>query len=449
MPLPALYPGEAAATSSAPVQMMQAAQAERARKEEERQQKLATEKAMAAHSQAIADQQQQESQHRTAEDARQSKLRTMTGDIAVTAPTYGNVKWDEVDPSTRTDFSNRYGIDAMADAQKAWDSSVPPQNRVLRGQAAKLGIQVQPNASDEEVQTAIAQHQEAAQTATAAAAAQKENSATSGRNSLVIDRTKRMVQNMPQVRFYNAALANYDSIQRNSTKPNRTGADDAFLLQAAATMEAPGRSPTGNDVKEFMRANGIRGNLDVIAQRFEALFNQSPEAQAKAGRLMTDDLARQIAAASKNSLDTRRASLVDAITPHVNRLEDIGEDPYRHIQPSLVDAVYGPREGQPQNLPPAATPAQRDTVGSLQKELQNYHTNPQAYTPEVRQNFEGRWKALGGTVSQDANGLVSFQEPVAAPIAQGSIPTITTPEEHARIPKGQQFIWNGKTLTKQ
>lgn len=227
----------------------------------------------------------------------------------------------------------------------------PAADRLLRTQAARMGVTGLPaDASQEEIQDAIAQAAQKQQ----ASGEQKTSAAQDMAKQRVITQIQRQVQNNQQVRFYQGAKANYDSIAQNVAKPVRTGADDAFLMQAAATMEAPGRSPTGNDVKEFMRANGIRGNLDVLANRFDALINNSPEAQAKQGRILSDDLAKQIAAAAKNALETRRSSITESMTPFVNRLEDLGEDPYRHLPKSLVDDVYGTTQPQQPQIPAGA-----------------------------------------------------------------------------------------------
>lgn len=361
---------DATAASSPVVGLMDAATVKRQRDLQAWQQEQDLRNAQEARAKQSATLAAAHDTHIATQDQNAGLQRTMAGDMAISHPAYPGVRWDDLDQPTKDSYANRYGVDAMGGARTAWDSGLPQQNRVLRTQLSKLGGEAPPNATDDEVQTQIAgieqQNQaakEAAATAKTVAATQKDSDATAARNGVVIDRTKRMVQTNPQVKYYQAANANYDSIEKNVQKPVRTGADDAYLLQAAATMEAPGRSPTGNDVKEFMRANGITGNLDVIADRWNAIINRSPDAQAKAGRILSDQLARQIMAASKNSLDTRRASLTETIAPHVYRLEDIGEDPYRHLPKSLVDDVYGvsqqpqqPPQGQPANLPPAANP---------------------------------------------------------------------------------------------
>lgn len=236
----------------------------------------------------------------------------------------------------------------------------PPISQVQMDAAARLGIPVKPEMTPEDLQTLMAQKSEDRQTA---AATQKETQASQqaqNHNDNVINQTKRIVNTNPQFRQYQGAQANFDSISKNVSKPNRTGADDAFLAQAAATMEAPGRSPTAHDIAVFMQTRGIQGNLDVLAGKVQSMLDSNN--RNKAGRIFDDQTVQNLAAAAKNSIETRRESLREFMVPQINRMEDIGEDPYRHFPKSLVDDVYGVTGEKPQpgngTAPPAPKPGE-------------------------------------------------------------------------------------------
>lgn len=321
-------------------------------------------------------------QHLQTQDQNAGLQRTMAGDMAITSqnPAYKGTKWDaldSVDPNLRGSYADRYGVDAMGNAQALWDKNTPQYNRVLRGQASKAGIQFAPDASDDEVQSLIAQDAQQKEAAKQKAGESTQSAAT----QRLLTQVLRTAQNNKQVSGYQSARTNYDSVQRNAANPNRTGADDTFLLQAAATMENPTRSTTGNDIKEFMQAKGITGNLSTLADRYNALINQSPEAQTRAGRILDDRTVQQIAASAQRSLQARRESLTEIMTPFVNRMEDLGQDPYRHFPKELVDDVYGiagQQQPQGQVQQPQGQPSQPrgqpsvpvDTRNPIQQVLQ-------------------------------------------------------------------------------
>lgn len=162
-PIPLSPTGEATAQASPAVAMMQAAAEAKKRlldKTALDQQYKADEEARMQKQSDLATAREQ---HLQTQDQNAALQRTMAGDMAITSqnPAYKGKNWDavdSVDPYLKSNYFDRYGVDAMGNAGATWNKNVPQFDRVLRSQATKAGYSFAPDATDEEVRTGLTQH---------------------------------------------------------------------------------------------------------------------------------------------------------------------------------------------------------------------------------------------------------------------------------------------------
>lgn len=150
----------------------------------------------------------------------------------------------------------------------------------------------------------------------------------------------------PAVAGYYKIKPKYDSIMENITaKPmgDRNGVDDAFLLNAAAGIENVDRAPTQNDYKEMLRAAGVKGNLEVTAERLWGVFNNDPKYyQDRGTRILSDAMVQQIKSNADRILAPRKDLFMKAIEPTVNQLKSHGI-PLENVVPmGLMDDASSP-----------------------------------------------------------------------------------------------------------
>lgn len=147
----------------------------------------------------------------------------------------------------------------------------------------------------------------------------------------------------PALAGYYKLKPKYDSISENiSSKPlgERTGVDDAFLLNAAAGIENVDRAPTQNDYKEMLRAAGFRGNIEVATERLWGLFNNDPKYYQERGtRMLSDAMVQQIQANADRTLKPRKELLLRALAPVRERLKTHGIPESQVIPDGLIDDV--------------------------------------------------------------------------------------------------------------
>lgn len=255
--------------------------------------------------------------------------------------------------------AQRHAIDAYGPVlgpevwnKTATEMGVPPQetgtqSRVLDSRLAAAGVEVPPNATHQEKIDAWTAHQEDLQR-------QKEEKTTAtqdmqqGRQKLMARRMILTGKRSPQVVAYQNAKTNYDSIKQNVDKKNRTGADDAFLLEAAGAIEHPGYALSSEDIKLLLRSAGIKSNVDTTAGRIAAVFEGGPDAAAKSGRLFDDQTAHAIHDAAKRSVKLRRAQYDSAIAPLIDAAEASGLDPEKAIGPDAYKDEFTDEEaGEP------------------------------------------------------------------------------------------------------
>jgi hypothetical protein len=153
----------------------------------------------------------------------------------------------------------------------------------------------------------------------------------------------------PAVAGYYKLKPKYDSIRQNvQEKPmdQRNGVDDANLLNAAAGIENVDRAPTQNDYKELLRAAGLRGGIDVSAERLWGLFNGDPKYYENRGtRILPDAMLGQILENAKRIVGPRKDLFLKAIEPMRENLRQHGIPEERVFPMGLIDeedAAQGP-----------------------------------------------------------------------------------------------------------
>lgn len=341
----------------------------------------------------------QQHQQAVAEGQRKQLSETMMGDIAASVmhPDLAGKDFATVakeQPDYVRSFFPRYGA-SISELPAAWNKaqsdatgtvvgapnipnavestkvgnvevSMHPPSKALDLVLAKAGVKdIPPDASDEDkralLSQAIQERSAAREEAAATSTAQKENA----QNKRIILRTQNAFQTNQTVRNYNNGAANYDSIQKNLAKPNRTGADDVALIQAAATMEAPGRSPTTHDFQVFAQTNGLGGNLAVLQGKVEALFNG--DQSYKRGRILDDQTALAIADAAKRAVDSRKETVVPIMSGYIQDIEDAGKDPKKYLPADLVDYVKQVEAGANQAPGPTGAPGGPTQVNSKEE----------------------------------------------------------------------------------
>lgn len=368
---------DATASASPVVGLMDAATAKRQRDLQAWQQEQDLRNAQEARTNQAAKLAAAHDTHLVAQDQSQANQRTMLGDIAVSQPSYGpRVRWDQLDPSTTQSLADRYGIENMGAARDAWDKNIPPQNRVIRGNAAKLGLQVAPDATDDEVQSQIAGEEQRRQQA-AATAAQAKAGGAQDKNDLATWRT--IVRGNPTsqtvARNLSTAERNLESINANlSGTPNAMSDNNA--IAAFMGIEKPGVSPTDSDRRAATDTAGIWDKLKLHASNLannEALkLTPTQRAQMRVAANTAVEAYRQeyrkhaasqIQEAIARGLDPNRViapGVYDPRTGAINVPQDpraiFGEDYDQSAAPGTAGPPPAAIPSQPANLSPAENP---------------------------------------------------------------------------------------------
>ncbi len=105
---------------------------------------------------------------------------------------------------------------------------------------------------------------------------------------------------------YDTALASYNSMKAYIAKPpaQRTAADDANFMQAAAHVEVPDRASTHADMQALQ---GTGSTMDKIKTELSGLPGMGPK------RLLTDDQAANMFSAAGGSVEQRRLLVQQAL----------------------------------------------------------------------------------------------------------------------------------------
>ncbi len=140
------------------------------------------------------------------------------------------------------------------------------------------------------------------------------------------------------IRNYGVIKGNFDTLYDNANSENRTGADDAALLQAFAGIEKPGYAATNLDYEEMLKAAGIRGKLSVTGKRLKAVLTGDEQA---GGRLIPDAMVEDIKNAAQRATRSRRKTYMSAVQPFIKDMKNQGIDPTTVISPSMLDVYDG------------------------------------------------------------------------------------------------------------
>lgn len=330
--LPLSPDGDATAQASPAVAMMRAAAEakQRALKQQDlqNQYKASEEQRMNQQNDLAATREQ----HLQTQDKNAALQHTMAGDMAISAPAYGGARWDALDPSTRQSYADRYGVDALGNAQKTWDANLPQYNRVLRGQAAKVGIQFPPDATDDEVQSLIAQNAQQQQQAKAQADAAKSGGAQD-KSDLMTWRT--IVRGNPTSQ---SVARNLSTAERNleSIKSNLSGTPDPMkdnnAIAAFMGIEKPGVSPTDSDRRA---ATDTAGTFDKLKLHLSNFFGNT-------ALKLTPTQRAQMRNAAETAVNAYREQYRVHAASQIQEALQRGLDPNKVIAPG----VYDPHTGQ-------------------------------------------------------------------------------------------------------
>lgn len=325
-PIPLSPNGEATAAASPAVAMMQAAAEAKQRKLQqvdlENQYKAQEESRMQQQS-ALANARET---HLQTQDQNAALQRTMAGDMAITSqhPSYAGTKWDALDPTLKSSFADRYGVDAMGGAQATWDKNTPQYDRVLRATATKAGLQFPPDATNEEVQTLIAQdaHQKA----------QAKAGGTQDKNDLMTWRT--IVRGNPTSQ---TVAKNLSTAERNleSIKANLSGAPDPMkdnnAIAAFMGIEKPGVSPTDSDRRA---ATDTAGLIDKMKLHFGNLVGNT-------ALKLTPQQRAQMRNAAETAVEAYRQQYRAHAASQIQEALARGLDPNKVIAPGVYDPTTG------------------------------------------------------------------------------------------------------------
>lgn len=328
------------------------------------------------------------------QDQNSALQRTMAGDMAVSAPAYGRSKWDALPPEVPQSYADRYGVDAMGNAQALWDKNVPQYDRALRSQATRSGYAFAPDATDDEVRTGLTEHLQQQQAA-------KENQPPSDirsellrmgkwRDGMTMEdaqqardqgylesgmipekyqgaATKLMaqVQHNPILAPFAKQKEAYETMKSGIEHPEAGGFSDMALIEGFQRIVNPGAVVRQGTMDNMKSAAGWLQQLDPSFQWSKATTGDklSPEARQRLMQLADSNFAVSQRTAARELASKRNLARMMGVPPtmadnFVNSIltyvaNDNGEQPAQ--QPGA--------QGQP--TPPAETPnPQLQTVTS-------------------------------------------------------------------------------------
>jgi hypothetical protein len=174
----------------------------------------------------------------------------------------------------------------------------------------------------------------------------KEKRAEHKDQEAVINNVRRDIRSNPAMAMFLRLAPNVQTVQQIAAKPpdQRTGADDALLLQAVATVEQPNRSSTKDDAVRVLNSSSWKGRMGVAWDRAKGLLES--EDTPSASKVLPDSLVKAMANAVKISLANRKDEYLEHRRTLVNDLKDNGvENPDSVLDNMAKEDLFAPTPG--------------------------------------------------------------------------------------------------------